>query len=106
MVVAMPASDASSRLSLNHNDQGATATRPEGSHVANAPGLGRSKPSAEGRIGERFRQFSEPAAAISELIIEFCIARLADFPETDQCDLGRPVPFAKIFCFTPNPNHF
>ena len=27
MVVAMPASDASSKVSLNHNDQGATATR-------------------------------------------------------------------------------
>ena len=32
-------------------------------------------------------------------------ARAGQFVELDQSDLGRPVPFAKIFRFTFDPNH-
>jgi hypothetical protein len=33
-------------------------------------------------------------------------ARKAEFVEADQCDLPSPVPFVKIFRFTPDPNQF
>src|SRR5215210_5351157 len=33
-------------------------------------------------------------------------ARASEFVEPDQCDLGRPVLFGKIFWFSPAPNHF
>jgi hypothetical protein len=32
------------------------------------------------------------------------LARAAEFVETDQSDSTRPVPFAKIFPFSPDPN--
>jgi hypothetical protein len=34
------------------------------------------------------------------------LARTAEFVEPDQSDLPCPVPFAKIFRFVPDPNHF
>jgi hypothetical protein len=33
------------------------------------------------------------------------IARNGEFVEPGQADLGRPVPFAKIFLFSAHPNH-
>src|SRR5258708_7920535 len=55
--------------------------------------------------GERARTAATdlPVGQISSVV---ALAPRHYFVEPDQCDLGRPVPFEKIFRFPFDPNHF
>jgi hypothetical protein len=57
-------------------------------------------------IGLRMNPNVSLDLALRGWLHRYPLARNGEFVEPDQADLGCPVPFAKIFLFSRNPNHF
>ena len=55
--------------------------------------------------GARSRDDQLPPSGLPNSVSPNGLARSGRFLEPDQCDLGSPVPFAKIFRFTRRANH-